>query len=507
MKAVVRDRKAAVLTKSSLSCLSQTATVNLTSGCAHGCLYCYTRCYRGHPGEGRVVVYGNTLEKLRDELPRKRKRPKAVYFSPSSDLFQPVPEVLELGYDVLSYLLNEGIGVAFLTKGVIPERHMKLLQENASLVRAQIGVTTLDEEVAALFEPHAACPEIRLAQFRRLIAAGIKAQARLDPIIPGITDSQEGIEQLMARLADCGTSQIAASALFVRPKIVPFLKRGLRERPDVLSTLLARFEPGAKMKLRGAASEITALSGNERQNMYERLREAAHDQGIAVRVCACKNWDISSESCEIAGRWDGGGEPVNVRRAMAAEAQAKHHGGFRQPLPFPSFEEWSDRGEPKELERDERIAKALGQVTRDAIITNPGQTQGDKPFDWYVQEKIDSGEYREESVDHDTLGLSHPLEILRARRKSDLIKPWPDRHDESACCPAHWADLAIGRGACGLRCRMCFLMLTHRIFADPSRHIVYENVDDYERAVRRWLLKPDRKCLGLGLDCSDSLLY
>jgi DNA repair photolyase len=36
---------------------------------------------------------------------------------------------------------------------------------------------------------------------------------------------------------------------------------------------------------------------------------------------------------------------------------------------------------------------------------------------------------------------------------------------------------------------------------------LYENVLDYERAARRWLRKPNRRNLGLGIDCSDSLLY
>ena len=37
--------------------------------------------------------------------------------------------------------------------------------------------------------------------------------------------------------------------------------------------------------------------------------------------------------------------------------------------------------------------------------------------------------------------------------------------------------------------------------------MVYENVADFEETVRRWLKAPDRNNLGLGIDCSDSLLY
>ena len=141
------------------------------------------------------------------------------------------------------------------------------------------------------------------------------------------------------------------------------------------------------------------------------------------------------------------------------------------------------------------------------IRTQPGKTSAGKPFDWYVTEKERSGEWRLECVAPEVVGLQRPLQVYRAVRKSNLVKPWPRSDDEETYCPAHWADLAIGRGACGLRCRACFLMMTHRCFCDPSRHVLYENVEDYEKAVRGWLKKPNRRNLGLGTDCSDSLLY
>ena len=157
MVTVIRaNRRSAVLTPSSIACLSHMPTINLTSGCAHGCLYCYTRGYTTHPGENKVVLYQNVLEKLKDELARKRTKPRAVYFSPSCDLFQPLPEVLALGYRILELLFSRGIGVALLTKGRIPDKTMSLLLDHPDEVRTQIGITTLDEKLQRMFEPDAA---------------------------------------------------------------------------------------------------------------------------------------------------------------------------------------------------------------------------------------------------------------------------------------------------------------------------------------------------------------
>ena len=73
VRVVHTKRKSAVLTPSSLACLSRIPTVNLTMGCAHGCLYCYTRGYRVYPGEGTVYVYENTLDLLQRELQRRKR--------------------------------------------------------------------------------------------------------------------------------------------------------------------------------------------------------------------------------------------------------------------------------------------------------------------------------------------------------------------------------------------------------------------------------------------------
>ena len=224
------ERKPAVLTPSSLACLAHTPTVNLTAGCAHECRYCYARGYLTHPGEGNIRFYTNTFAKLREELRRKRKKPTTVYFSPSSDPFQPVPEVLDMAYDVFRFLLESEIGVAFVTKGRIPERHRNLLAAHAPLVQGRIGLISLDPGTAAAFEPHAATPEVRLAQAAELIGAHVAVEARLDPILPGVTDATDCLEPLCAALARIGVRRIAASPHFSPPPRANAFGGGLPSR-------------------------------------------------------------------------------------------------------------------------------------------------------------------------------------------------------------------------------------------------------------------------------------
>src|SRR2546421_1535792 len=145
----------------------------------------------------------------------------------------------------------------------------------------------------------------------------------------------------------------------------------------------------------------------------------------------------------------------------------------------------------------------------EASKRNIGETSAGRRIDWFTNEQVDKGVWREEESAREIAGLSRPLIIYRGSRKTNLIVY--DWHgDKQTFCPPMWWDLAIGSGACGLGCRACFLMLTHRIKRDPSRHLLYDNLDDFLHVSEKWLLHPSRRrqhTLGVGIDRSDSLLY
>lgn len=142
-------------------------------------------------------------------------------------------------------------------------------------------------------------------------------------------------------------------------------------------------------------------------------------------------------------------------------------------------------------------------MTRNTVAA-PG-----RPVTWYVEEQVQQGHWREETIAPEIAGTTRPLAVFRAPRKTNLIAY--DWHgDKETFCPPMWWDLAIGSGACGLGCRACFLMLTHRIRRDPLRHLLYDNLDDFTHAAEKWLADPSRRrqhTLGVGIDRSDSLLY
>jgi DNA repair photolyase len=277
-------------------------TINLTSGCLHDCIYCYIRGYGNYPGQSRIVLYEDTLERLRSELNRRHTNPHAVYFSPSSDLFQPAMEVLELSHAVLQFLFSQGIGVAFLTKGHIPDRTLRLLIDHAPLVRAQIGLLTLSERISRIFEPHAASPRSRLAQLGELIAGGVPAEARIDPVLPGLTDSRDSLDGHFVALRQAGVKRAAAGVLFLRSTILTSLRRNVSDR-ETLVPLLSAYRNGQEAVMRGAEFPIQNPPSEVRREIFARMGAVAQAHGIDLMVCACKNPDLARGSCDIAGTW------------------------------------------------------------------------------------------------------------------------------------------------------------------------------------------------------------
>jgi DNA repair photolyase len=246
-------------------------------------------------------VYSNLPEKLAAELPRKRKPVWRVYFSPSCDCFQPLAEVQDVTYEVMRVLLKRGVSVALLTKGAIPERFLDLFARAPRLVHAQIGITTLYADIAKVIEPNATMPEDRVRNIRELVRLGVHASARLDPLIPFVTDTDENLEPLLDQVADAGVKEIAVNYLFLRAALRGRLLNALRKVTPEVSEIEDLFTHGTDLAMYQDRSHIRTPPTEYRREQYERIKRLAQRRGLRMHICGCKNSDLTTERCHIAG--------------------------------------------------------------------------------------------------------------------------------------------------------------------------------------------------------------
>jgi len=298
VEVVRRRRRSAVLTPSRIPCLSDVCTINITQGCSLGCGYCYIRGYSHYPGPDKVILYEDTAEVLASELRRRRRKPQRVYFSPSSDAFQDMPEVQEVSLRTMSILLGAGVEVSFLTKGFVTERFCGLFESAPSSVFAQVGITTLNPALSRALEPGAASPGLRLETMRRLGDMGVQTTARLDPLIPDVTDRRSNIEPLLASLCRAGVHFAAASYMFVRPQLARAIHKLLAE----VSGGRANTEHWSRQEFAGDCSGGQMLDVAARARRFTDLKAWGEEAGVCVASCRCKNPEEGGQGCAIAGR-------------------------------------------------------------------------------------------------------------------------------------------------------------------------------------------------------------
>jgi len=77
-------------------------------------------------------------------------------------------------------------------------------------------ITTFDEEVASHFEPHSPPPDRRLEALGRVARSGLTTGVMLCPILPGITDDVDYIEEVVRRAKDAGAQFVLCGGLTLK---------------------------------------------------------------------------------------------------------------------------------------------------------------------------------------------------------------------------------------------------------------------------------------------------
>ncbi|MDD5011087.1 MAG: radical SAM protein [Phycisphaerae bacterium] len=295
-KVIIKQHKTNFLKPSGLRCLANLPTVNITAGCAHNCVYCYTKGYSNYPGDTFIEVYENMAERVADEIQRKRKKPAAVYFCPSCDPFQPLAEVQQITFEVMKVLLENGIGIQFVTKGAISKEIFGLFKKYNSKIAGQIGLVVTDEDILNVIEPNAADIHRRLEQIKKLIKIGVRTMLRCDPIIFSLTDSEKQLQSLFSMAAETGCREVAVSYLFLRPSITASLKNNITDK-NVLNRILSPFSENVKLPIGLKNSSGIFLPAKLRGAAFEKVRQIASNFNIVMHICGCKNRDITETSC------------------------------------------------------------------------------------------------------------------------------------------------------------------------------------------------------------------
>ncbi|MBK7975321.1 MAG: radical SAM protein [Deltaproteobacteria bacterium] len=282
------------------ACLNGAPSVHFLAGCTASCMFCYLRGHDDAPPPSEAEPIENAIERITQALatlPRSAPPVKHVVVDPGVDLFPTNPRAQDTAYRLLRSLFERKIGVSFFTKGTLTRRFIDLFSVNQGRVRARVALTTMDPKLAAELEPHAAAPNDRLDTIAALSSLDALADVRVDPLLPGLNDTDVAIGELLGNLHELRVPRVVVSYVHLRPamrapllRLVPAENRRLIEDAYVKQPWVAS----------GAPTEVKLLPRTYREEGYLRFRQLAEPLGIPVSVCQCKNLDISGDSCGLA---------------------------------------------------------------------------------------------------------------------------------------------------------------------------------------------------------------
>ena len=191
--------------------LSSDNGMNLYRGCSHGCIYCDSRsaCYQINHAFEDIEVKENALELLEKAL-RSRRRPCMIGTGAMTDPYIPLEEKLQMTRGALEIIEKHGFGAAIQTKSARILRDLDVLQRIHEKGKAvvQMTLTTHDDALCRILEPHVSVTSERVAALKRFRDAGIPTVVWLCPILPYINDTRDNIEGILESCIDAGVKGV-----------------------------------------------------------------------------------------------------------------------------------------------------------------------------------------------------------------------------------------------------------------------------------------------------------
>lgn len=264
-------------------------TINPYRGCGHACRYCFARKSHsyldldtGNDFDSKIVVKVNAGELLRRELASPKWTGESIAMGTNTDPYQRAEGKYGLMREILQALVERSNPFSILTKGTLILRDVDLITEAARRAEVSVAVSigSVDEQLWRGVEPGTPSPRRRLEVVRRFADAGVGCSVLMAPVLPGLSDSAEQIDETVAELVRAGASSITPLMLHLRPGAREWYRAWLqREHPDLVPLYARLYREGSyaaksyQDEVVAAVQEAKRRHGAEKSNRGGNFRE------------------------------------------------------------------------------------------------------------------------------------------------------------------------------------------------------------------------------------------
>ncbi len=262
---------------------------------SHNCFARNTHTYldldAGRDFEREIVVKVNVPELLRAELARPSWKRELVAIGTNTDPYQWAEGRYRLMPPMIEALRDFETPLSVLTKSPLATRDLDLFLELAEVVDVSVNfsVPTLDEKIWRQTEPHTPHPRKRLEAVAAFNEAGIPSGVLIAPLMPGINDLPELVEEIVSIAEEAGATFVNGIALHLRPGVKEVFMAWLSSaRPDLSPRYEELYQgrayaPPSERKRIGGLVRAPNLSQDPRYSRRARL-EARRKRRAAARA-------------------------------------------------------------------------------------------------------------------------------------------------------------------------------------------------------------------------------
>jgi DNA repair photolyase len=194
------------------------------------------------------VVKVNVPELLRAELRRPSWKGAHVALGTNTDPYQWVESRYGLTRGIWEAMRDFANPCSVLTKSPLLLRDLDVFRELVEHTdfSANLSIPTLDEEAWRATEPHTPHPRKRIEAVAELVSNGIPSGVLVAPLIPGVNDDPEQVEELLGLLGEAGAESVSGIGLHLRGEVKEIWFDWLRQyRPDLVPRYEELYRRGA----------------------------------------------------------------------------------------------------------------------------------------------------------------------------------------------------------------------------------------------------------------------
>lgn len=265
-------------------------TINPYSGCSFNCLYCYIRGSKyGIHMEEKLSVKTNAVKLLDRQLANRAKKGQygVIVLSSATDPYMQFEKEELLTRQILEVILHHKFPVHVITKSDLVIRDIDLLHQidrqaiiptdlqgklhNGTIIT--FSFSTIDDDIARIFEPGATSPSLRLNTLKTVLQEGFHSGISLMPLLPYITDTGEHLEEMLSTFKD-------ADVRYIFPATITLFGNDTADSKTLVLRAVAKHYPHLLKKYERFFHSSTQMPKYYQEAFYKKTLELSLKYGL-----------------------------------------------------------------------------------------------------------------------------------------------------------------------------------------------------------------------------------